>query len=64
VAGDTGSEPLDLPPSEISARDVGEMVARAIEQDLPYVITHADSWPSVENRIEGLRQAFENAGAG
>jgi len=58
VAGDTGSQAIDLPPSELSAREVGAMVARAIEQDLPYVISHADGWPSVESRIQGLRKAF------
>lgn len=62
VAGDITNPPMILPPAEISARGVGDIVADAIERDLPYIITHPASWPIVESRNESLREAFERAG--
>jgi hypothetical protein len=38
-------------------------VARAIEQDQFYVITHPDLWPGVESRMNAVRDAFLSAGA-
>lgn len=46
-----------MPPSSITADDVGAMVVAAIEADEAYVITHADAWPSVEKRMEAIRAA-------
>jgi NAD(P)-dependent dehydrogenase (short-subunit alcohol dehydrogenase family) len=63
LAGGVGTPPPEMPPSEVSADEVGGMVARSIEEDLPYIITHPSSWPIVESRNEGLREAFEQAAA-
>jgi NAD(P)-dependent dehydrogenase (short-subunit alcohol dehydrogenase family) len=61
LAGDVATAPDELPPTEISAREVGDIVADAIERNLPYIITHPSAWPIVESRNEGLREAFELA---
>jgi len=61
LAGDVATAPDELPPTEISAREVGDIVADAIERNLPYIITHPSAWPIVESRNEGLRAAFEIA---
>ena len=62
MAGKVDGEVLPvLPPAELTSREVGEVVAEAIERDLPYVISHPGSWPVVESRNEGLRHAFEQA---
>lgn len=40
--------------------EVGRLVARGIEQDLPVIVTHPEQWDRVEARHERLRQAFGN----
>jgi NAD(P)-dependent dehydrogenase (short-subunit alcohol dehydrogenase family) len=42
----------------LEPRDVGRVVARAIENDDPYAITHPDRWPAVEARFATIRAAF------
>lgn len=46
-------------PIEVTAAEVGEMVAEAIEQDAPYVITHKNAWPGVERRMKAIKAACD-----
>ncbi|MDR2856836.1 MAG: SDR family oxidoreductase [Novosphingobium sp.] len=45
--------------SDVTPADVGEMVAEAIEQDAPYIITHKDIWPGVERRMTAIKAACD-----
>lgn len=45
--------------SDVTSSDVGEMVAEAIAQDAPYVVTHKDVWPSVEGRMQAIKAACD-----
>jgi NAD(P)-dependent dehydrogenase (short-subunit alcohol dehydrogenase family) len=47
-----------MPGSSVTAADVGEIVARGISQDLPYIITHRDGWPGIEQRMRAIEAAF------
>jgi NAD(P)-dependent dehydrogenase (short-subunit alcohol dehydrogenase family) len=49
--------------SGVSAEQVGELVAGAIERDDAYVITHPNLWRGVEKRCDALRDAFAQAAA-
>ncbi len=42
----------------VSASDVGEDVARGIEANLAYIITHRDDWVVVEPRMRAIEAAF------
>jgi hypothetical protein len=42
----------------MSAADVGEQVVQGITGNLPYIITHANAWPVVEQRMKALAAAF------
>lgn len=44
--------------SAVSAADVGELVVKGIEENLPYLITHPEYWPAVERRHNAIREAF------
>jgi hypothetical protein len=46
-------------PIEVTSAEVGEMVAEAIEQDAPYIVTHKDVWPGVERRMDAIRAACD-----
>jgi hypothetical protein len=46
----------------VTAAAVGEMVVDGIVRNRPYIVTHPDLWPSVEQRCEALREAFHPAG--
>lgn len=48
-----------MPASSITSADVGEMVAVAIENDEPWIITHPDAWLSVAKRMDAIRAACE-----
>ena len=48
-----------MPPSDITAADVGEMVVRGIEQDAPYILTHTGVWKSMEKRLTALKAASD-----
>jgi NAD(P)-dependent dehydrogenase (short-subunit alcohol dehydrogenase family) len=52
---------MKMPESTVSSRDVGEMVVRGIAGNAPFIITHPDNWPRVEERHDVLRAAFEAA---
>lgn len=45
--------------SGLSPADLAEQVIDAIELNSLYIISHTDSWPSVEKRLEDLREAFK-----
>ncbi|MFT3966615.1 MAG: SDR family oxidoreductase [Sphingobium sp.] len=47
-----------IPPGALGADIVAEKVLDGIERDLPYIITHPDNWPRVEQRHIVLREAF------
>ncbi len=53
-----GSENAPMQDSGVSTVDVATMVAEAIEQNRPYIITHPDAWPGVERRMQVLKEAF------
>jgi NAD(P)-dependent dehydrogenase (short-subunit alcohol dehydrogenase family) len=44
--------------SSVSAAAVGERVAQGIAGNLPYIITHPEAWPGVEQRMQALAAAF------
>jgi hypothetical protein len=43
----------------VTPRDVGEMVAKGIEDDAPYVMTHPGVWASMADRLTLLRAACD-----
>lgn len=45
--------------SDVTSADVGEMVAEAITQDAPYVVTHRDVWSGVEARMQAIKAACD-----
>ena len=45
--------------SDVTAADVGEMVAEAIGQDAPYIMTHKETWHSVEKRMQAIKAACD-----
>jgi NAD(P)-dependent dehydrogenase (short-subunit alcohol dehydrogenase family) len=49
--------------SGVSAAKVGEITARAIEANSPYIITHPEQWGAVEKRLNRIRDAFVAPGA-
>ena len=48
-----------MPPSDITPADVGEMVARGIENNEVYILTHTGVWKSVEPRVTALKAACD-----
>ena len=48
-----------MPPSELTAADVGEMVADAIARDHAFCITHKDVWRGVEKRMSTIKDACD-----
>lgn len=59
VGGDVRKYSSVVMPIEVTAAQVGEMVAEAIEQDAPYVITHKNVWPGVEKRMAAIKAACD-----
>lgn len=57
IGGEVRQYSAGMPPSEVSPRDVGEMVADAIERDASHIITHKDVLPGVERRMDAIREA-------
>ena len=43
----------------ITAADVGEMVADAIEQNMAHIVTHKDVWRGVEKRMNTIKAACD-----
>ena len=59
IGGDVRKYSAAMPESSISAADVGEMVADAIEQDASHIITHKDVWRGVEKRMLRIKAACD-----
>lgn len=61
VGGDLrdGSSGSNIMASGLSPTTVGELVIASIEKNSLYIITHPQAWPAVEQRMEGLREAFD-----
>jgi NAD(P)-dependent dehydrogenase (short-subunit alcohol dehydrogenase family) len=59
VGGDIRKYSNVVMPIEVTSAEVGEMVAEAIEQDAPYIVTHKDVWPGVERRMDAIRAACD-----
>jgi NAD(P)-dependent dehydrogenase (short-subunit alcohol dehydrogenase family) len=62
MSGDGRDADASMPPSSIDPAVVGELVAKAIEADLPYVVTHPEYWPAVEQRLSAIETAYRSAG--
>ncbi len=59
VGGEVRQHSGAMPPSSISAEDVGEMVVDGIGQNAAYIITHKAVWEGVETRMMGIKQACD-----
>lgn len=59
VGGDIRKYSDVVMPIEVTAADVGEMIAEAIEQDAAYVVTHKNVWPGVETRMAAIKAACD-----
>lgn len=44
-------------PTEMSARDAGEIVVRGVADDLPYLLTHPEHLDRAAQRVEAMRQS-------
>jgi NAD(P)-dependent dehydrogenase (short-subunit alcohol dehydrogenase family) len=53
-----GDPDASMPDMSIDPAIVGELVADAIGKDLPYILTHPDYWPAVEQRQSAVAAAF------
>jgi NAD(P)-dependent dehydrogenase (short-subunit alcohol dehydrogenase family) len=52
---DDGPDPLA---GAMDAGAVGELVVQGVLDDTPYIVTHPEAWPIVQERFERLRDAF------
>lgn len=59
VGGDIRKYSNVVMTSDVTAADVGEMVAEGIEQNAAYVVTHKEVWPGVEARMQGIKAACD-----
>ncbi len=57
IGGDIRQYSAQMPPSDVTPRDVGEMVADAIEHDASHIVTHKQVLPGVEERFAAIREA-------
>lgn len=48
-----------MPPSEVTPREIGEMVIDGIEHDASHIVTHKKVLPGVEERFAAIREACE-----
>jgi NAD(P)-dependent dehydrogenase (short-subunit alcohol dehydrogenase family) len=60
VGGDLRKYSDVVMPIEVTAEEVGEMVAEAIEQDAPLIVTHRNVWPGVERRMNAIKAACDH----
>ncbi|MFC0206134.1 SDR family NAD(P)-dependent oxidoreductase [Novosphingobium soli] len=63
VGGEIRDHAGAMPPSAVSAADVGAMVLAGIAADEPVIVTHAGAWRSVEPRFATIRAACERRDA-
>jgi NAD(P)-dependent dehydrogenase (short-subunit alcohol dehydrogenase family) len=54
-AGDLNAS---MPDTSIDPALVGDLVADGIEKNLPYILTHPEYWPSIEQRQKAVEAAF------
>jgi NAD(P)-dependent dehydrogenase (short-subunit alcohol dehydrogenase family) len=59
IGGDIRQYAAAMPQSSVTPAQVGEMVAEAIEQDAPYILTHPKVWRTIEARMAPLKAACE-----
>lgn len=59
LGGDVNRYSTGVPPTTISADDVGRMVVDGIERNAAHIITHKDVWRSVEERMNAIREACD-----
>jgi len=59
IGGDIRQYTAQMPPSEITSAEVGELVARGIERNDAYILTHKDVWQGVEKRMMGIKAACD-----
>lgn len=59
VGGDIRKYSNVVMTSDVTAADVGEMVAEGIEQNASHVVTHKDVWPGVEARMQAIKAACD-----
>ena len=59
IGGDIRQYSGTMPSSEITPREVGEMVADGIERDASHIITHKQVLQGVEERFAAIREACE-----
>lgn len=55
---------VEMPPSDVSAEDVGAMVIKGVEANAAYILTHEDAWKPIAKRNEAIRAACELVGQG
>ena len=59
VGGEIRQYSAAMPESDVTPRDVGEMVASAIANDEAVVVTHKHVWRSMEPRLAAIRAACD-----
>jgi NAD(P)-dependent dehydrogenase (short-subunit alcohol dehydrogenase family) len=59
VGGDIRKYSDVVMPVEVTPAEVGEMVAAAIQQDAPFIVTHKSVWPGVEKRMAAIKAACD-----
>ena len=59
IGGDIRQYTATMPESDVTAGDVGEMVAEGIERDAAFIITHKDVWPGIEKRMNAIKAACD-----
>jgi len=57
-----GDPDASMPETSIAPGVVGELVADGVARDLPYILTHPEYWPAIEQRQKAVEAAFR-AGA-
>ncbi len=59
IGGDIRQYSAAMPASDVSPREIGEMVVDGIERDASHIVTHKQVLPGVEERFVAIREACE-----
>lgn len=59
IGGEIRQVSYKLPPSDVSPEDVGAMVVDGIERNAAYIMTHRNTWPSIEKRMLAIKEACD-----
>ncbi len=59
IGGEVRQYSAHIPVSEVTARDVGDMVVDGIERDASHIVTHKQVLPGVEERFAAIREACD-----